>query len=200
MNNELDDMKNLWQNAAVPVLDAQQMEVLLAGRSKNAFVKLRRNLIFEAILGLLLFAALGFAAIYSPKESARMAAAQVFFVCLPILLFYAYGIRNLKKGLSFTGNLKDTLRASVGFWKEALRLYFWFGVLILPVIFIAARWWRFSMMEEGQIQFFTGGPVLIVFKMIAAWALVAAVLWGLIHLSYGRWVKQLEKCLNEIAA
>lgn len=199
MIDELDDMKNIWQNAApLPGLDAQQLEALLAKRSKNAFVKLRRNLLAEAVLGFFMLVLLVFGAVYSPTAQARFAAAQLLFVCLPLFLFYYYGFKYLKKGLPLNGNLKATLTASIAFWKQTLRLYFWFGVLLLPVVFIAARWWRFSVMQNGDIQFFTGSPALIVFKMVVAWALVAALLWGMIYLSYGRWVKHLEKCLEEI--
>jgi hypothetical protein len=199
MQNELEDMKNLWQGAAAqPDLDAQQLENLLKMRSKSAFEKIRRNLMLEVGLGLVLIALLMVAIFYSPTETARLSTIQVLFVGLPVAIFYFYALQNLKNGLSFMGNLKDNLTQSIAFWKQALRIYFWYGVLTLPIIFIAVRWWRSSMMETEHLLFFTGSAAVIAVKMLAAWALFAAALWGMIHFSYAQWVKRLEKCLEEV--
>ena len=96
MNNEFDDMKNLWQNAPTPqiALNADQIEVLLTKRSKNALQSLRTNLLFEFGVGIVLTAMLLYAAIQAENTVERFAILQLMFVIGPCFIFYFLALKN----------------------------------------------------------------------------------------------------------
>ncbi len=200
MKNELDDMKNLWQNAATSQVSmtAEQIETLLAQRSKSALQRLRTNLLLEFGLGLLFTTILLYAAFRAESTAERFAVLQVLFVLSPCFIFYFLGLKNLNKGISMHKPLRLMLKESIQFWQLSLKIYFWGGVLLLPVVYMAARLWRQQTFGTGSLQFFTGSSTVILFKALLAWALVSAVLWGLIKVSYGKYVDKLKTCLSEM--
>ncbi len=202
MNNEFDDMKNLWQNApaAQIALNAQQIEALLAKRSKNALQSLRTNLLWEFALGIILTVLLLYAAIQAESTAERFAILQVMFVIGPCFIFYFLALKNLNKGISMHRPLRSMLEESIQFWQMALRIYFWGGVLLLPIVFFAARLWRQQTIGTGSLQFFTGSTPVILFKAVLAWALVSGLVWLLIKFSYGKYVDKLKTCLKEMDA
>lgn len=201
MNNELEDMKNIWQQAAArPDFNPQQLEQILLQRSRDAMSQMRQNLYIEFGLGILITAAFVCGVIWSPGAQAKWAAVQALCLILPMFVFYYFAVKNLQKGVAMTGNLKESLRESLTFWNTALRAYFWYGVLIFPALFVAVRWWRLAVTGTGELQFFTGGNVVIALKMMLFWGFLAALLWGLIHYSYARWVQRLRDCLNEMSS
>ncbi len=202
MNNELDDMKNLWQNAPASqiALSAQQIEAILTKRSKNALQGLRTNLFIEFGLGIMLTAMLLYAAVQAESTAERFAILQVMFVIGPCFVFYFFALKNLKKGISMHRPLRPMLEESIQFWQMALRVYFWAGVLLLPIVYFSARLWRQQTIGTGSLQFFTGSTTLILFKAALAWIVVSAFVWALIKLTYGKYVNRLKTCLNEVDA
>jgi len=202
MNNELDDMKNLWQNAPASQasMSAEQIETLLSQRSKSSLQNLRTNLLIEFSVGLMLTAVLLYAAFRAESTVERFAILQVLFVLGPCFIFYFLALKNLNKGISMHQPLRPMLKESIQFWQLGLKVYFWGGVLLLPVVFMAARLWRQQTFGSGSLQFFTGSSPVIFFKALSAWALVSAVVWGLIKISYGKYVDKLKTILKEMNA
>lgn len=200
MNNELDDMKRLWQTAPdlTPGLESAQLLDKLSARSKDALTKLRRNLYLEAALGV--FATLAFAALAlnTTNLSSRFALIQLALLMTPFLFFYYLAHKNLRAGISFNKPLRQTLQDSVRFWMQGLRLYFWGGMLLLPVILIAAGWWRMSLVGIDHIWLFSGKNSDILLRIGVIWGLVGLLVWGLIYVSYGIHVRRLKKCLAEL--
>jgi hypothetical protein len=107
-------------------------------------------------------------------------------------------LKNLKKGISMHQPLRLMLQESIQFWQLGLKVYFWGGVLLLPVVFMAARLWRQQTIGTDSLQFFTGSSTVILFKALLAWALVSAVVWILIKISYGKYIDKLKMCLKEM--
>jgi hypothetical protein len=202
MNNELDDMKNLWQNAAASQtsMNAAQIETLLTQRSKSTLQILRTNLLIEFRLGIIVTAILVYAAFQAKSTEARFAVLQVLFVLGPLFIFYFLALKNLNKGISMHQPLRPMLEESIQFWQMGLKIYFWGGVLLLPVVYLAARLWRQQTFNSGSLQFFTGSNPVIFFKAMLAWAIISALVWILIKISYGKYVDKLKTCLNEMDA
>jgi hypothetical protein len=200
MNDELDNMKNLWQQSTLiaPALDAGQIETLLTTRSKSALTRLRTNLLFELVVGMGVMAVLLLGAVRTENQSARFAIAQLVFLMIPYFIFYYTAFKNLNKGISWTSSLRQMLEHAITFWQTSLRLYFVGSVLLMPVLFIIVRWWRLETFGTGTLQFFTGSTTMIWVKSILAWGLLAAMIWGLIRLSYGKYVDKLKGCLEEL--
>lgn len=201
MNNELDDMKKIWQNApAQASLGAQQIEALLSKRSKSAMANIRTNILVEFGLGIFITLLLLVAATQVSGESTRMALLQLTFLLSLFFPFYLLALKTLNKDLSLNRPLQQLLEEAIKFWQTALRIYFWGGVLLLPAVFIAVRWLRLQIMGTGNIQFFTGSTGLILLKSALAWLLVSVVFWELVRFSYWRHVERLQKCLDEFKA
>jgi hypothetical protein len=202
MNNELDDMKNLWQNAAASQtsMNAAQIETLLTQRSKSTLQILRTNLLIEFSFGIIVTAILVYAAFQAKSTEARFAVLQVLFVLGPLFIFYFLALKNLNKGISMHQPLRPMLEESIQFWQMGLKIYFWGGVLLLPVVYLAARLWRQQTFGSGSLQFFTGSNPVIFFKAMLAWAMISALVWILIRISYGKYVDKLKTCLHEMDA
>ncbi|HND88757.1 MAG TPA: hypothetical protein PK971_10545 [Saprospiraceae bacterium] len=199
MHNDLESMKHLWQQSpsASPQWDDTHLGQMLRKRSRDAFSRLRTHLLIEAAFGVLVMGLFVYAFVRFPQTAARMAILQALSLISPLALFYYFGWRHLSQSRQQDGPLKELLRASVQYWERSLRLYFWGGALMLPALFITVLWWR---SEAGiyPIRFFTGSPWAIAVKAICAWAIACAAAWGLIWLSYGKYVRKLKDCLQEM--
>lgn len=200
MNDELDDMKQLWQNtpAAASTLDEQHVLTLISTRSKSALEHLRKNMLIETGFAVLVIIFLTYRTFTAPTEQVRFALIQLTLLLFPLFLFYYFGLQNLKRGISFTGNLKTALTESVAFWERALRLYFWGGLMLLPIIVIALIWYRMGIYGPGNALFFTGSTWVILTKFTVFIAVIAVIVWVLIRISYGVYVDRLKKCLKEL--
>lgn len=202
MNHELDDMKQLWQTAPelTPELETAQLLEMLSARSKDALTKLRRNLYLEAAFGVFTTLAFATLAINTTNLSSRFALIQLALLMTPFLFFYYLAHKNLQSGISLTKPLRQTLQDSVRFWTLGLRLYFWGGMLLLPVILIAAGWWRMTLVGIDHIWLFSGDNSAILLRIGVIWGLIGLLVWGLIYVSYGIHVRRLKRCLAELDA
>ncbi len=200
MNNELDDMKQVWQNSskAASTLDEQQVLSMLSARSKSALASLRNNLLFEALVGVVLVGVLIRLAVIAPNDQARFAMIQLCMLVLPLSIFYYYGLKSLNNGISLTGNVREYLEASIRYWERALRIYFWGGMMMLPTVIITAGWYRMSIMGETDIQMFGGSTVIVIAKILISTLIISISVWVLIRVSYGIYVDRLKKCLQEL--
>ncbi|MBC7777662.1 MAG: sigma-70 family RNA polymerase sigma factor [Phycisphaerae bacterium] len=111
-----------------------------------------------------------------------------------------FALKNLNKGISMHQPLRLMLKESIQFWQLGLKVYFWGGVLLLPIVFMAARLWRQQTIGTDSLQFFTGSTPVVMFKAALAWVSVSALVWVLIKFSYGKYVDKLKTCLNEMDA
>ena len=202
MNHELDDMKQLWQTAPdlTPELETTQLLKMLSARSKDALTKLRRNLYLDAAFGVFTTLAFATLAINTTNLSSRFALIQLALLMTPFLFFYYLAHKNLQSGISLTKPLRQTLQDSVRFWTLGLRLYFWGGMLLLPVILIAASWWRMTLVGIDHIWLFSGDNSAILLRIGVIWGLIGLLVWGLIYVSYGIHVRRLKRCLAELDA
>ncbi|MBL7827880.1 MAG: hypothetical protein JNJ57_14720 [Saprospiraceae bacterium] len=198
MKNELEAMKQVWQSTQVSAVPEDKLGTLLVKKSVNMLTRLRNNLLIEAATALAVVLYLLWLFFNEPQQQARYALVQVLFLIIPTFVFYYYGWQNLRAGIRMTGSLKESLLAAIQFWSKALKIYYWGGLLLLPVLFVSARWYRLSTMATGQLGFFTGSTLMIWVKSLAAFLIVAIVLWGLVWLSYGMYLKRLKKCLEEL--
>jgi hypothetical protein len=200
MNNELDDMKQLWQNNPAPAspLDEQQLNAMLAMRSKTALGKLRNNLLLEAFLGAALLILMTRQAIVAPNDQARFAMIEMALLILPLFIFYYYGLQSLQKGLSFSGNLRESLQESIAFWERSLRVYFWGGMILMPATIIAAASYRMGLNGESSILFFGSSTTVVLLKMLGLSLFAGALVLVLIRFSYGIYLEKLRQCLAEL--
>lgn len=200
MKNELEDMKQIWQNASgsEASLTEQQLLNLLTMRSKTALTRLRSNLLLEAVLAVLVVAFFAYKCATASDEQTVFSLTQVCFIISPLFLFYYYGLKNLNKGISNTGDLQATLTEAVSFWERAIRLYFWGGMFLFPVFIIAINTYRSSLYGTESSLFYENSPMVVLGKTLAITALVGLVVWLLIKVSYGVYIRRLKNCLQEL--
>ncbi len=202
MNDELDNMKQIWQNSPTPAasLDEAAMLRLLVQRSNDAYSKLRRNLLFEAIFAVCCLVFIAFRIIKIQDTQAQMALLQLFVLIMPLFLFYYFGYKNLQKNDLPVGSFRETLQSNVQFWQRALRLYFWGGVLLFPIVVIALGWYQMRLDNIGSLVVFAGGPWVVLAKILGITIFASGLTWFLVRWSYGIYVERLRSCLRELDA
>jgi hypothetical protein len=194
-------MKNLWQSTPdAAVLDEQQVLFMITKRSKSALTALRTNLLTEAVLAALVVLFLAFKAIHASNAQACMALLQICLLILPLFLFYYSGLKSLQKGVTLTQNLREYLREAVHFWESALRVYFWGGVMLFPLVIIAVGWYRMSMRGDYDIHIFGSTIWIIVLKTVGLTVIASLITKVLIQISYGVYIKRLRQYLQELEA
>lgn len=200
MKNDLEDMKSTWQNDQQPQepLDSKRITAILTTRSKDALSRLQYNLIFEGIVGLIVLACIIRWIIVAPNSSARLAMLQIALLILPCFVFYYYGLKSLKTGVSMNGTLRESLHGAVSFWQRALRIYFWGGVILLPVFIIAVAWYRMNTVGLDHVYILQGSTPVVLLKIAALAAVVSIFIWILVRMSYGNYVDKLKACLTEL--
>jgi preprotein translocase subunit YajC len=200
MNDELDNMKQIWQNnpTAAASLDEVAMLRMIAQRSNDAYSKLRRNLLFEAIFAVCCLAFVAFRIIKVQDTQAQMALVQLFVLILPLFLFYYFGYRNLQKNDLAVGNFRESLQSNIQFWQRALRFYFWGGALLFPIVVIALGWYQMRLGSSGALVVFAGGPWVVLAKILGITIFASGLTWLLVRWSYGIYVDRLKNCLREL--
>jgi hypothetical protein len=203
MTDELDDFKQLWQagsEATPPVVDAEAIRQMIRQKASSALEKLERNLRLEMILGALLLAGSLWVCWFWTGEGAILQKLQMTFLALPFAVFYGAVFVQLKrKNYLRLDNLATSLEQTARFWRRALLLYFWGGMLLVPPIFITALTWRMDAIGADRVWLIHGDSTeMIVAKVIGLVVLSAVIVWILTYYSYGRHIRHLEKCVEEM--
>jgi hypothetical protein len=201
MNEELDQLKQQWQAwpADTSPIKQQEMEQILAGKSTHVFNKLRNALRFEAGLGALLWSFLVYQIIQTDNSAARLALVQIAIIMLPLFAFYYYGWRQTSNTGEVPNNLRVTLQHRLSTWERMLRLYMWGGAVLMPIYLIALNTYFTMALGRPPLFFLRGSTAMICLKSISFLVLSYAVVYILVQFSYGHHLRQLKKCLDEMA-
>lgn len=191
-------MKKAWQEHQPAGWDQPEWVSVLQQRNQTALKKLRSNLLLEIVLAVLLTLFLGWKLVVDEPLQAKAALIAILSQMAMLGFFYVNAWRHLNRTRKADLPLKQNLQEMLHFWRLALRQYFWGGVLLFPLFFIAVRLWRDAVFNTGPWTFFTGSPTVIALKGLAFWFVMSLLLWYLIHLSYGKHLQQIRKSLEEL--
>lgn len=203
-NDELDRLKSAWNTTAggTNTLSRDELLPLLQKRTQNIFSSMRRNLLFEVIVGVLaLVAGVYFVIQMAPGNGeAYLAALQmVLMTVLPLGFFYFVSFRHLGRGMASDSRMIPALRQTVAYWDQILLLYFWGGVVFLPPFMLSAVWLTNSIGGQYLLKLTDSMSwQKVVLWVIGLSAITILFVWISIKISYAKHVNQLKETLREL--
>ncbi len=203
-NDELDDFKSAWKAAAgeQKPLGRDELLPLIRRRAQSVFSGMRRNLLFESVVGAIAMIAWGwFVSRIAPGNGeAYLAALQMtLLTVLPLGVFYTAGFRNLGRGIASDARLLPALRQTIAHWDQILPLYFWGGAAVMPSFILSGVWFVNSLGGEYMFKITEHMSwVMILVWVIGLSAFSLLFVWISIKVSYAKHVKQLKACLREL--
>jgi len=203
-DEELDDLKSVW-NAATDVdkpLGRENLLPLIRQRTQHVFTKMRRNLLFEVLFGVLGMIAWGYfvSRIVPGNGEAYLAALQMaLLTVLPLFFFYYAGFRHLGRGMASDSRLIPALQQTIAYWDQLLVLYFWGGAALIPSFLLSAVWFVNCLGGSYLLKITEHTTWLtIVSWVIGLSAMTILFVWFAIKISYAKHVRELKACLREL--
>lgn len=203
MKDELDDFKQLWQTgaeASPSAVDAEAIRQMIRQKASGSLARLERNIKIEMVSGGLLLAACLWVCWFRTGEGALLPKLQLTFLALPYVWFYWAAFQELRRKNNLRlDNLSTSLEATARFWRRAIRLYFWGGIALMPPIVLTTLAWRIEVVGADRVWLIQGDSAWqIALKMLILFALATGFVWWLLDVSYGRHIRHLEQCVEEM--
>lgn len=203
-NDEMDELKSLWNAASGDdkKLNPEDLTSLIRQRSRSTMSDMRRMLLAESLLGIaFMILWLRIVPWLTPGNGeAYLAALQMaLLTVMPLSYFYYAGFRHLSLGISSNARLVSALQQTIAYWDQALRLYFWGGVALLPAFLLSAVW--FQNCRPGEAFFKLDADTS--WQEVVAWVVALSgfttiFVWISIKISYRKHVERLKACLQEL--
>ncbi len=203
---ELDNLKAVWKEVGASAVDtsAQELEQLLAKKSKSPIAKLKRNLFWEMVLVVVLY---GGTIIYYVLQNEPGMLYLSLLLGITAALYGWYYITKRRLLLSMecvTCEVKSNLSTQLVTLEKLLKMYLWAGRLLMPVILILSGMIvYFTSPLPKDIELSKGAFFIYFFIALLLISLVFTVpvyflnKWY-INLLYGRHVKKLRQIVNEM--
>ncbi|HTR30348.1 MAG TPA: hypothetical protein VMH27_13830 [Puia sp.] len=206
---ELESLKYIWHSLEVPpnlLRDRQSLVVLLQKKSQAPVARMRRNLIWEAVLLLTAYTPAILCFLFGFEG--RLAAISWLFIIV-LAFFFAYYFlkyRLLRKMQCPTCQLRSNLVRQVETLKRYTRFYLLAGTAMIPLTYALAWFiirWKFSSAFSTLFQRLHPTPwwgssglwlVLLIPLTVGMYFLNAAY----INKLYGRHIKKLQELLREL--
>jgi len=203
-DEELNNLKAAWNTSAgeQQSLGLDELRSLIRQRTQSVFSKMRRNLLFEVIVGVPAMIAWGYfvSRIVPGNGEAYLAALQMtLLTVLPLAFFYYAGFSHLGRGMASDSRLIPALQQTVAYWDQLLRLYFWGGAAIIPSFLLSAGWFV-NCLSGGYLLKITDRFTWIdvVIWVIGLSVFTMLFVWISIKISYAKHVAELKACLREL--
>ena len=202
MMNELDNYKNAWKTIAETELKKEysvdDLKKIVKKRSNSELSKIRRKLIFEWALSLVLSVFLvAYMNFVNPSET-RFAIA---FVIVVFVVSFAPYMRILKFQLSQNSDLRTYLKGFLDAFNTMINQYVKLSVFLIPIAsigaFILGAQIGFDM--ESWAELFAA--VNFIWLILSLFFIGVASYWiprKYFKLIYGKNIKRLENCLSDL--
>lgn len=203
-NDEMDELKSLWNAAQGDEKNMSRADLipLIRQRSRKVFSKMRLSLVLESALGIVFMILwLRIVPWLTPGNGeAYLAAVQMALLTIfPLSYFYYMGFRHLNRGISSDARLVSSLQQTIAYWDQALRMYLWGGIAMLPAFLLSAVW--FQNCRPGEAFFKIDADTSwqeVIGGVVALSGFISLFVWISIKISYGKHVKQLKVYLREL--
>jgi hypothetical protein len=207
---ELDELKNQLKNKLATDHTGRSdadIAVLLHKKTSSVIAKLKRNLLYEIILGVMVVIAFGIIGISSTYQSFRIYFSVFTILCAAFVVFQYYLLRRTTTLSGTALPVKSNLQAIVHIIGEFVKRYFQFSMALVPICFVFAL--LLGYYEEQPIPkvdliakgYFSHRWEIFAFAFIYMVALAVAAYyftkWYLRKL-YGKYVDQLKECIREL--
>jgi hypothetical protein len=201
MKDELDELKALWQYTEAPTtaeMDRLALRHLVARESQSAHSQFRRYLWFEFWLSVAMLLGLVYYFLTTDSAATRWLTGQLTAILLPFFYFYYRGFEQMKRGVRMDASLRDTLHASLFFWKKAVRIYFWGGTLLMAIALVCLLAYRAQPVGYQTFANNFGGWHTVILYFSLLMLVACATTWWLVDLTYGRFIRHLKKSLTDL--
>jgi hypothetical protein len=202
---ELDDFKT-WRKATLeqqaPGLSAAQLKDAIQRKTISILGKVKRSIVWELVLGIVLVAAGGGVWLRYPSQSTRCFSALMGLLCI---FFMVYLTRLYQKIIRFEKAdqpVKERLRQIIDILQRFTRLYFRFSMSVLPVAFVAGLATGYAdIMHQPLLaqNFHWIKGVAVYVALFAAWSLIAWLFskWYIKKL-YGNYLNDIRNQLKDL--
>lgn len=202
-DQKLNDMKNVWQNspAAAPLYEESELAQIIRRRSGEIVRKFNSYFMFEialniGLIGLIAWYFLGRAA----NREAMLMGLLLVFLLMPIFIFYVLGFRQLREVFREGETVRASLQRTLDYWQQAISLYFWIPMSIMPAIYIGLNLFkvlqhapddRAASLDFSWTGFLLGALVFCVATGGLTWLLIQKTYYKL-------FVNKIKQCLEEL--
>lgn len=206
---ELDSLKEIWKDAETKqpaTLADEDIMAMLNKSSSNPVARMKRNVLIETILIIVLFGTV--AVYYFIAFKGRFSSiAWVYVVTAAIFTFYYYRKWRLLHNMQCIAcQVKSNLKKQVNTLERYIRFYFFWGTAMVPVIFIFLGLLFYYKFPEGSMRPIFPPPAAITATTWMAWTgsliLLTLVAWYgnryYIKRLYGQHIQQLKRLLEQM--
>lgn len=190
---ELDDLKNIWQNANVNAqtpIEAEALLQLTKQNSQNIIERLVRNIWYELIVSIFVVIAWFYYTLFHAEENWKIGGMVMGILMLASLGIYVWGLMQLR-AVSLVGvSLKLSLIQLLKRLKIYLKTYTWLNILLIPFANFLGAYIILSPLENG---FQTSLLVAVGTAPLLWWFMR----WYINRL-YGQHLRRLEAILREL--
>ena len=198
---ELESLKDIW-NKSLPSeaeMSGEDIRQMMRQRSKSAIAKMKRNLMIELALMILIYA---YAVIQNDHFMPGM---QWLFVGIEVIYLFYFGIkyRLLSRMENPAFEVRSSLQKQLNSLENLLRFYLWSGLLLVPMVTLASFWIGYTYSIPGEfprdnsLLLITSFVILLVSTLICI-PLYFFTKWYIRKL-YGRHIEKLKNMMNELS-
>jgi hypothetical protein len=206
---ELDSLKEIWKETDMkqPVAVAnEEIAAMLNKSSSNPIARMIRNVLVETILIIVLFGAV--AAYYFIAYNGRFSTiAWVYVVLAAFCTFYYYRKWKLLHNMQCIAcQVKSNLKKQVNTLEKYLRLYFFWGTAMVPIVFIFLALLFYYQFPQGTLRPVLPPPAEITVTTWVAWTAFLVVFTIIawygnryyVKRLYGKHIQQLKRLLEQM--
>jgi len=204
---DIKELKNIWDRQTKDSLSGQEytseeIESMLKKRSMNSVEKIRRNIILELVVGIVLISLLIIMLFRRPSDPFIRITAGFFFLIVVLTSFYYLSkVRQLNMIITGNKDIRETLDQLIMVMKRYISILMKSTLIITPLAvtlgYITGL--KFSL-GEGYTGLH-GNPRILIFMfitLVAITLLIYPLMKFYLQWLYGKHLNDLEKCREEL--
>ena len=198
---ELESLKEIW-NKPLPSekeVSGEEIRQILRRQSKSAIGKMKRNLMIELALMVLIYV---YAVIRYDKLMPEL---QWFIIGIEIIYLVYFGIkyRLLSRMEQPASEVRSSLQKQLNTLENLLHFYLWSGLLLIPIAALGSFWIGYTY--SNPVEFSRDNSLLLItsFVILVASLLICIPIFFFtkwyIRKLYGRHIEKLKNMMNELS-
>jgi hypothetical protein len=197
---ELEKIKDILNHSAASEneVSAASLQKLLSNKSKSAIAKMKRNLLIELSLMILLYGYVIFK-YFNHMTAISWLLTSVGFI---YLIYFMIKYRLLNRLECPSCEIQSNLKQQLNTLERLLRFYLWSGLLLLPMATLSACWIGYAYTSPGELPQEPSFLLLTSAIILAATLLLCIPLYFFtkwyIRKLYGTHIEKLKMMMQEL--
>lgn len=198
---ELESLKDIWNKSLPSETETFEKDIrqMMHQRSKSAIAKMKRNLMIELALMILIYA---YAVI---QYDHFMPGLQWFLVGMEViyLVYFVIKYRLLSRMVNPASEVRSSLQKQLNSLENLLRFYLWSGLLLVPMAALVSFWIGYTYStpaefpRDNSLLLITSFVILLISILICI-PLYFFTKWYIRKL-YGRHIEKLKEMMHELS-